>query len=221
MADRAQAPGKVGEAARRNRERIAAGDDQFPNLLMRRQIGEGSIERGIVEHAGRSRADPRTAEAETAIDRADTGQFEQSAVGIAMDQALARLMDVVADRVDAFLRQKPQFGNLRQELPTDRIVGPLDQSGDAGRHGDAVMRRDLGQFRRLPGRGQAGRDQFLGSGQCFAARKFAHGRATGAQRICSIFSAPVASMTSRSSPSAMPLEGGIFSSAARKSSSSG
>ena len=44
---------------------------------------------------------------------------------------------------------------------------------------------------------------------------------TGAHSTCSIVGAPVASITSRSKPSAMPLAGGIWASAARKSSSSG
>ncbi|CAN2535198.1 hypothetical+protein [Methylocapsa aurea] len=45
--------------------------------------------------------------------------------------------------------------------------------------------------------------------------------ATGVHSTCSIRSAPLASMTSRSKPSATPLAGGIWASAARKSSSIG
>ena len=44
---------------------------------------------------------------------------------------------------------------------------------------------------------------------------------TGAHNTCSIVGAPVASITKRSKPSAMPLAGGIRASAARKSSSMG
>lgn len=44
---------------------------------------------------------------------------------------------------------------------------------------------------------------------------------TGVQRTCSIRRAPVASMTSRSKPSAPPEAGGMIASASRKSSSSG
>ncbi len=44
---------------------------------------------------------------------------------------------------------------------------------------------------------------------------------TGAQRTCSMRDAPVASITSRSNPSAMPLASGIWLKAARKSSSTG
>ena len=44
---------------------------------------------------------------------------------------------------------------------------------------------------------------------------------TGAHSTCSIVGAPVESITSRSKPSAMPLAGGIWASAARRSSSSG
>ncbi len=45
--------------------------------------------------------------------------------------------------------------------------------------------------------------------------------ATGVHSTCSMRSAPLASMTSRSKPSAIPLAGGIWASAARKSSSTG
>ena len=50
-------------------------------------------------------------------------------------------MRVVADRVGALLGQDAQFGGVGQELPAYRVVGPLDQRGDAGWHGDAVERR--------------------------------------------------------------------------------
>ena len=52
---------------------------------------------------------------------------------------------------------------------------------------------------------------------------YVHGcvSATGAQSTWSIRDAPVASITSRSKPSAMPLASGMIASAARKSSSSG
>ncbi len=45
--------------------------------------------------------------------------------------------------------------------------------------------------------------------------------ATGVHRTCSMRSAPLASIASRSKPSAMPLAGGIWASASRKSSSTG
>src|SRR5262249_10259763 len=52
-------------------------------------------------------------------------------------------------------------------------------------------------------------------------RHHAQGSTTGAQSTCSMRVAPVASMASRSKPSATPLAAGIFARAARKSGSIG
>ncbi len=161
-----------GEPARRNRQRIAARDDQFPDVLMRGEIGEGGVERVLVKQARSSGPDPRATKTEAAIDRADAGQLEQGAVGIAVDQPLRDLMGVVADGVGALLRQKAQFGGVGQELPADGVVAPLDQRRDGWRNGDAVERRDLGQRRRLSRFGKAGADQIVVDWSGFCRGKF-------------------------------------------------
>ncbi len=158
---RGQTPRQRRQAARRNRERIAAGDDHLPDFLVFGEIGEGRVERRVVEDPLRSRADAGAAKTEAAIDRADAGEFEQHAVGIAMDQSLDRLMGAIADRVGVFLGQEPQFVGARQELAADGIVWARDQAGDRFRQRDAVARRDLRQDGRIAGLNEPGRDQIV------------------------------------------------------------
>ena len=51
MIQRRQPRAEFGQPARRDGERIAAGDDHLPDLLMRGEIGEGGVERRVVEQA--------------------------------------------------------------------------------------------------------------------------------------------------------------------------
>ena len=103
-------------------------------------------------------ADHLAAEAEAAIDRADVGELEQHAVGIAMHDALDRAMGVVADRVGAFLRLHIEFGRIGHELARDRIVrvGVVDQVRNRRRNGDGILGGDLLQRRAFFRRGQPG-----------------------------------------------------------------
>ena len=64
------------------------------------------IERGgkrfAREAAAAARPDHLAAEAEPAVDRADMGQLEQHAVGIAMHDPLDRAVRIVGDRIGVF-----------------------------------------------------------------------------------------------------------------------
>ena len=73
------------------------------------------------------RADVLAAEAEAAINRADQQWLQQRAVGIAMHHALDRRQLVIRDRIGSFVRCGDEFGRIRHELASDRVVRPLDQ----------------------------------------------------------------------------------------------
>ena len=88
---------------RRQRQRIAAGEDDFPD----RRAGADIVERGV-ERLGRqrgrpARADRLAAEAEAAIDRADVQELQQDAIGIAMHDAGDGAVGGIADRIGALL----------------------------------------------------------------------------------------------------------------------
>src|SRR5262249_35808936 len=63
-----------GDPARRQHKRVAAGDDDLPDLGPAADIGEGAFERGAPEPRA-ARADLLAAEAIAAIDRADEARL--------------------------------------------------------------------------------------------------------------------------------------------------
>ena len=102
MGDGGELVGRFGEAPRRRGERVAAGEDHLPDVVARSDVGECPIERLRRQRAGPARADRLAAEAEPAIDRTDADELEQHAVRVAMDEALAGRVRLVADRIGAF-----------------------------------------------------------------------------------------------------------------------
>ena len=73
-------------AARRERQRIAAGEDDLEDLRVRRDIVERR-RRPPPESGALAEADRLAAKAEAAIDRAHREQLQQHAVGVAMHEA--------------------------------------------------------------------------------------------------------------------------------------
>ena len=116
-----------------------------------------------------------------------------------------------------------EFGRIRNELARDRIVRivAVDQRGEIGRQRDGVARGNRFDVRPALGRDQAGFAELRRGAKSFHDSFLHYCSVTGAQITCSMRVAPVASITSRSKPSAMPDAGGICASAARKSSSTG
>ena len=112
------------EAARREHQRIAAGEDDLPDLRMGRDIGEGLVHGLRRERAETLRPHHLAAEAEAAIDRADMHRLEQHPVRVAMHDALDGAMCKVADRIAALLGRD---GRVRPHPA--RIAG---RSGSAG-----------------------------------------------------------------------------------------
>jgi hypothetical protein len=101
------------------------------------------------------------AEAEAAIDRADMHGLEQDPVRIAVDDALHRRMGKIADRVRPLLRQRIKLGEIRHELPRDRVlrVRGVDESGDGGRDRDRIAFSDAIHNALSIGRDQPGLDE--------------------------------------------------------------
>lgn len=139
-----------------------------------------------------------------------------------MDDACDRAMGRIADGIGTLFRRHHQLCHIGHELPGDRIIGigAVNQCGNGRRQRDGITFRDRFQRRRvLP----IDKRCPLEIVDCPDRSNDVHlpNSATGAQSTCSMRDAPVASITSRSKPRAMPLASGMMASASRKSSSSG
>src|SRR5262245_25727588 len=151
--------------------------------------------------------------------------LEQHAVRIAMNNSCYGTPRIVADRICVFAHFVFELRDVRNVLPGNRIVGitRIDQSSQRLRQRNGIASLNGIQSRllfrghqttlaKLPDRTKRFHDLLLHT---------TYGSTTGVHITWSIRCAPVASITSRSSPSAIPLACGICPSAARKSSSTG
>src|ERR1700691_5998935 len=89
MRDGVESARDFAQPARRQQERITAGDDDLPDLVPRTDV----IERGFQLVRRQLLPVPShllTAEAEPAIDRAKMRRLQENAIGIAVDDALHR-----------------------------------------------------------------------------------------------------------------------------------
>ena len=132
------------QTPRREDQRIAAGQDHFPDL--RRARGYNRAPPPVrAATALPARPDHLAAETETAIYRAGIDELEQHAVGIAVDDAFKRAVGAVADRIAALSRFAVQFGASGTNC---RAIGSPGSAisirpGDRRRDGDGVTRRDI------------------------------------------------------------------------------
>ena len=153
--DRGQRVHQLGQPPRRQHQRIAAGQDHFPDFGPRADIGQCRRQLPRRQRLA-ARPDLLAAEAETAIDRTDMQRLQQHAVGIAMDDAFYGRAGLVADRVGQFGGR--DFGLLpaRHELPRDRVVREI-RAIDQRRHlrGDGDRHRLRGVLQPRIGRQQA------------------------------------------------------------------
>ena len=217
-------------AARRSRAAAAArgSADRRPTGSPPRCAGRARCTRAPVELGGRQRLAPGpdrfAPEAEAAVDGAGVGGLQQHAVRIAMGDAGNGRGGARRSGRRA-RRRRRELGLARHELARDRIgrsSGSISAPGRRER--DRPARRDgaTGCERgatRSRGTSPASASRSAGSVNRFISRSVS---STGAHSTSSIRSAPVASITSRSKPSAMPaLAGRPCSSAARKSGSIG
>ncbi len=136
-----------------------------------------------------------------------------------MNDAFERTEGIIADRIAALLRLANELARIGHELPRDRIVriAAFDQVGHCRRDGDGIARGDLGELSEALTRHERALAKLVNVAQ--RGRRGAH--ASGFHSTWSMRAAPVASITRRSRPSAMPQACGIAASAARKSSSIG
>ncbi len=154
---RAQALRHVGDAARREHERVAAGQDHLPDAGIGGDVGDRPVER-LAGKGGRPRGPHRlAAEAEAAVDRADVRELQQHAVGIAVHHAGDGREALVADGIGQLFGRLLQLAHIGHELPRDRVggVASVDQRQHVGRDGHRVALGDALQRRRLASRRQA------------------------------------------------------------------
>ncbi len=172
--DRVQRRHDRAELGGRDDQRIAAGEDDLPHLLVGPDVVEGRLQLRLAEHA-LAGADHLAAEAEAAVDRAQVHRLEQQPVRVAVGDPLDRGEGVVADRVGALLRGDQQLGPGGDELSGDRIVDVRDlllhHPGDA--HG--VPLRDIANLRQALLVDEAVLQQGLGGPDC--AGTITHGSA--------------------------------------------
>ena len=138
--DGAEPSRHLADAARRQHEGIAAGEDHLPDARIAGDVGERGVERLAAERLRAAGADRLAAEAEAAVDRADVGELQQHAVGVAVHDAGGAGEAFVADRVGEFFGAMLQLAGVGHELAGDRIVrvGAIDQRGHGRRDGDGV-----------------------------------------------------------------------------------
>ncbi len=191
---------------------------------MRRNVVERGFDLRLGKMRWPARPDHLAAEAEAAIDGADIRKLQEHAIGVAMHKPRHRLVRIVADRVGALFRHRLKLRRIGKELAGDRVVriGGVDQLRHIRRNRNRVARGNALQVDEAVARRGTGFDNIGGPSK---RSDKAHGEGTssgiGVQITSSMRSAPVASITSRSRPSAAPLAGGMTASAARKSSSIG
>ena len=205
------------EPPRREHERVAAREDHLPDAWISRDVVERAPEL-VGRERLRSRTDALAPEAEAAVDRAGVRGQQQHPVGIAVHDARQRLVCEIADRIGELVGERRELVRARHQLERQRVarIARVDRVGDLAGERDRPARRHAFQVRRPCSRHQPALHQ------PFDLARSTHPSSTGANKTSSIRSAPVAHITRRSKPSAMPaLSGRPCSSAAMKSGSMG
>ena len=161
---RAERGDDLGQAPRRQHQRVPAGQDDLGHGGVVGEPGVGSLQFGLGQQAAVG-ADMFAAEAEPAVNRADQQRFQQCSVRIPMHHALNGGQRIVADRIGALMGGCDQFGGVGDELPRDRVILLADQGPHRRRQSNGVSRLrglDAGNVGRLY---QAGRQQRRGIAQ--------------------------------------------------------
>ena len=113
----------VREPSRRQGQRIAAGEDHFPDSGLVRDIAHRGGKRLRCKMHRTVWPDDRAAKAEPAIDRTDVQQFQERAIGVAVDNAFDRAECEIAGRIGHFVWPLGELGQIRNELAGNRIGG--------------------------------------------------------------------------------------------------
>ena len=154
-------------AALRKHERIAAGQDHFPNLGRPADVAERGLDFGLAEISTRIGADHLAPEAEAAVDRADPDDLEKHTVRVAVYEPRNGALQSVADRVGLFGGEAGQFRHIGQKLPGYRVVRcrSVDQRRHRRGYRDGIARRHVVDCGFGPGRCEAGGDEIVSRSQ--------------------------------------------------------
>jgi hypothetical protein len=119
---------------------------------MIRHIAEGYVQRFRRQMRRTVWPNHRAAKAKPAIDRTNVQQFQERAIGVAVDNAFDRAEQKIAGRIGHFSWQFGELGHIRNELAGNRIerIGGVyqrrDRAGQANRigRGDSLGRVAFG-----------------------------------------------------------------------------
>ncbi len=157
----------VREPSRRQGQRIAAGEDYFPDPGLVRDIAHRGGKRLRCKISRTVWPDDRAAKAEPAIDRADVEQFQERAIWVAVDNAFDRAECEIAGRIGHFVRPLGEFGQVWNKLAGDWVggIGGVDQARNRAGNSNGVDRGD--PLDRVPFclRHETGSDQIGGVAQ--------------------------------------------------------
>ncbi len=121
MVDAAQPLHDRAEPARREHQRIAAGEDHLPDLRVGGDVAEGNLQRLGRQWLAGHGPDHLAAEAEAAVDGAGVGRLQEHAVRIAVHDPGDRALGLIADRIGQLAGQDLELGLGGDELARDRI----------------------------------------------------------------------------------------------------
>src|SRR5205807_9367669 len=123
MLDGFEAGHDVYEPSHRQGQRIAAGEDDFPDPGLVRDIAHRGGKRLRRKISRIVWPDDRAAKAEPAIDRADMEQFQERAIWVAVDNAFDRAEREIAGRIGHFVRPLREFGRVWNKLAGNWVGG--------------------------------------------------------------------------------------------------
>ena len=151
MRDRCQPLHDLSQPARRQHQRIAAGEDHLPDLRMVGDIGDGRVHRLGDQRAQPLRPDHFAAEAEAAIDRADMHGLQQHPIRIAMhdafDRDCARWSPIGSSRSSGGAISSAASGTNWRAIGSFGSSGSI-RAGHRGRDGDGIAVGDRRQLAR-------------------------------------------------------------------------
>eukprot|EP00913_Durusdinium_trenchii_P011324 g10635.t1 len=122
MRDGGKAAHDPGKPAGRKHQRIAAGQDHFPDRFVCANVIQRNRQLVRGQHPVALRTDHFPTETEATVDRADVDCLQQNSVGIAVHDALDGTVDLVSDRIGAFLLRRHQLRRVGDELAGYRII---------------------------------------------------------------------------------------------------
>ncbi len=133
------------EPPRRQGQRIAAGQNHFPDCRMLLDIADGGGERIRRKMRPPLGSDHLAAKAEPAIDRTDVQQFQEHAIGVAVDDAVDWAEQKITSRIGHFVWLLRELGQIRNKLAGNWIarIGGVYQRRDGAGYSNRIGCGDL------------------------------------------------------------------------------